>query len=91
MAWQWLMRLLFLGLVGNPELWWETQSHAWRMDASMASYWFALGLLALLLPGKARMWGLRLGLFALISSGLLLAVSDAEFWVLWGSRFNAQT
>lgn len=91
LAWQWLMRLLFLGLVGNPELWWETQSHAWRMDASMASYWFALGLLALLLPGKARMWGLRLGLFALISSGLLLAVSDAEFWVLWGSRFNAQT
>jgi len=91
-ALQLLARLVFLGLLGHLSLWLETCIEGWKMDLSMVGYWsILLGMVALLPPSRWSKWVWGLSWFFVLEVTLMTAVSDASFWVLWGTRFNAQT
>lgn len=62
------------------------------MDLSMVGYWsILLGMTALLPPSRWSKWVWGMAWFLVLEVTLMTAVSDASFWVLWGTRFNAQT
>jgi len=91
-ALQLLARLVFLGLLGHSSLWPETCAEGWKMDLSMVGYWgILLGLVALLPPSRWSKLAWGVVWFLVLEVTLMTAVSDASFWVLWGTRFNAQT
>ena len=91
-ALQLLARLVFLGLLGHSNLWLETCVEGWKMDLSMVGYWtILLGMVTLLPTSRWSKWVWGLVWFLVLEVTLMTAVSDASFWVLWGTRFNAQT
>lgn len=90
-ALQLLARLVFLGLLGKSALWLDTCVQGWKMDLSMVGYWsIVLGLISLLPSNRWSKWAWGLTWFFVLEVTLMTAVSDASFWILWGTRFNSQ-
>lgn len=87
-----LARGYFLGALGRLDLWLETSAAGWKMDLAMVGYWSLLLGLSWLFPSqKVSKWAFGIGWFVCLEVTLMTTISDAAFWVLWGSRFNAQT